>query len=283
MSPPSGGNSTAEAPPPPTPRRRRPRAARFGSVGAPGTRRRRDSAWAPTTRDPGRSTTGADKGGTAVRAARQRTNVAKTGLGLRARVRLHRLASRRECASAAPPAGGGAGSRASRRRGCVRAPRGPVRAQARDWSVPVYGGFSNFASRVAASRGGEPGGGGGGGGGYGGGGWDRDARAVRSWSDDRGDRGFDRGFDRGAGTVAGPREGGRWRQLRRKQAVRRRTRGFEAERPRRRWDDADAGGWNDRNGDDRFGRVLRRGWRGAGGKATRAESACSPPTRNTFA
>ena len=71
----------AEAPPPPTPRRRRPRAARFGSVGAPGTRRRRDSAWAPTTRDPGRSTTGAARG-TVAETREDPTNVAKTAIGI---------------------------------------------------------------------------------------------------------------------------------------------------------------------------------------------------------
>ena len=166
------------------------------------------------------------------------------------------FASRYECYKCGAAGGGGGGY----------ARRGPVDPYSRredrfapkpgDWTCPGCN-FSNFASRVECKRCGEPGGGGGGGGGgYGGGGWDRDAPAVRSWSDDRGDRGFDRGFDRGArygrgaeggssrGYGGNRRSGGGGRGGGRGRGGRDRGGG---------WDDADAGGWNDGNGDAGFG------------------------------
>ena len=165
------------------------------------------------------------------------------------------FASRRECYKCGAPGGGGGGGGVARRGGADAYARREDRYAPKpgDWTCPSCG-FSNFASRVECKRCGEPGGGGGGGGGYGGGGWDRDARAVRSWSDDRGDRGFDRGFDRGARYGRGS-EGG-WSSRGNSGGNRRYGGGRGGRGGRDRdggWDDADAGGWNDRNGDDRFG------------------------------
>ena len=165
------------------------------------------------------------------------------------------FASRRECYKCGAPGGGGGGGGVARRGGADAYARREDRYAPKpgDWTCPSCG-FSNFASRVECKRCGEPGGGGGGGGGYGGGGWDRDARAVRSWSDDRGDRGFDRGFDRGARYGRGS-EGG-WSSRGNSGGNRRYGGGRGGRGGRDRaggWDAADAGGWNDRNGDDRFG------------------------------
>ena len=238
------------------------RAARFDWVGVPGTRRRRDSAWAPTTPGPGRFTTGAARGipPAETRGTRRRREPQGWRLGLRG-VRLHELrvqvrvlqVRRRRRGRRR----GRRGVRATRFRGSLPRREDRFAPKPGDWTCPRCN-FSNFASRVECKRCGEPGGGGGGGGGggYGGGGWDRDAPAVRSWSDDRGDRGFDRGFDRGArygrgaeggssrGYGGNRRSGGGGRGGGRGRGGRDRGGG---------WDDADAGGWNDGNGDAGFG------------------------------
>ena len=194
----------------------------------------------------------ARRGEQSPRRAKIRRTSQRRRLGLRG-VRLHELRVQARVLQVRRPRRGwrGRGSRASRRRGCVRAPRGPVRAQAR--GLDARRGFSNLlVARKAMRRTRRRRGGGGGG--HGGGGWDRDARAVRSWSDDRGDRGFDRGFDRGARYGRGS-EGG-WSSRGNSGGNRRYGGGRGGRGGRDRdggWDDADAGGWNDRNGDDRFG------------------------------